>query len=123
MSYTINKNDFFEEIKNSCISINEIINKETCLNKKIKNNDKLFKQALQNWKRISSKNDSSIFQQRLKKDNFSIKNINFQLLRQTLKSKNNIKWDKNLEWVYESIQNNDHNVLRFKKLLYKPAKL
>ena len=41
MPYTINKKDLFEEIKNSCISINEIINKQTFFNKKIKKNDKL----------------------------------------------------------------------------------
>ena len=34
MPYTINKKNFFEEIKNSSISINEIINKQTFLNKK-----------------------------------------------------------------------------------------
>mgnify|MGYP001325211105 FL=1 len=107
MPYTINKKDFFEEIKNSSISINEIINKQNFFNKKIKKKNKLFNQAFQNWKRISSKNDSNIFRQRLKKDKIKLKNINSQLFSQSLKRNNNIKWDKNLEWIYESIQNKE----------------
>ena len=118
MPHTINKKDFFEEIKNSSISINEIINKQTFLSKKIKKNDKLFNQALQNWRRISSKNDSNIFRQRLKKDKIKLKKIASQLFSQTLKRNNNIKWDKNLEWIYESIQNKDYNNFRSKKAVY-----
>jgi hypothetical protein len=56
MPHTISKKDFFEEIKNSSISLDEIINKQTIFNNKIKKNNKLFNQALQDWKRISSKN-------------------------------------------------------------------
>ena len=118
MPYTINKKNFFEEIKNSSISINEIINKQTFLNKKIKKEANLVNQALQNWRRISSKNDSNIFRQRLKKDKIKLKSIASQLFSQTLKRNNNIKWDKNLEWIYDSIQNKDYNNFRSKKAVY-----
>lgn len=118
MSYIINKKNFLKEIKNSSISINEIINKQTFFNKKIKIDDKIFNQALQDWKRISSKNYSNIFRQRLKKDKIKLKNINSQIFKQSLKINKNIKWDKNLEWIYDFIQKKDYNNFKYKKAVY-----